>query len=147
MASSGYCASDLIERVRVEIRDVQKSALEFSRWLCVITIRVSLGSLDLGRTFTKKSTTMEDSRGRKKTKTKKNKKQRKLKLTHRSEYIDIVLVKVDWNLNLNRRAQDPTQPEVERKPCHESPTHDGIADVVYSIVVCRMFDKRREIKK
>ena len=51
MACSGQCSSGSIERVRMEVRDVQKSSLELSWWLWVTMDRVSLGSLDPGRTF------------------------------------------------------------------------------------------------
>jgi hypothetical protein len=74
-------------------------------------------------------------------------KQRKLKHTRRSRYIihfgDILLVQLDWNLN--RRAQDPTQPEVQRKPRRESSTHGGIVYVVCPVVGYRTLDNRREI--
>lgn len=108
----------------MEVCNVQKSSLELSRWFWGTTIQISVGSLDPGRTFTNKSTTMKDSRERKK----------KLKLTSRTEHIfnfgGMILVQLERSLNLNRRAQDSPQADVERKPCGESSTHTDIDDVV-----------------
>lgn len=115
---------------------MQESSLELSRWLWVTAIRISVGSLDPSRTLTNKSTTMEGSRERKK----------KLKLTSRTEHIfdfgGMILVQLEWSLNLNWRAQDTPQAEVQRKPCDESSTHDGIDDVVCPTVEGRIFDNK-----
>lgn len=110
MAPTGHRTSNLIKRIRMEICDVQKPSLQFPWWPWIATNWISRGPLNLNaRLITVDNMATLERRV-------KNKEKGTLKLTRGSrcafQFGGILIVQLEWSLDLGWRAQDHTEPKV-----------------------------------